>query len=96
METFRTVAHIAAVRRWQLHQVNVKTAFLRGVLELGEEVYMKQPKCFEAKGQEDHIWQVQKGLYGLPQGSRIWNKAMNKGMLHLGFMRIKCKYCLYF
>ena len=50
----------------------------------------------KAKGQEDHIWQVQKGLYGLPQGSRIWNKAMNKGMLCLGFARIKCEYCLYF
>ena len=38
---------------------------------------MKQPKGFEAKGQEDCIWELQKGLYGLPQAGKIWNKAMN-------------------
>src|SRR5882762_9195134 len=36
METFRTIAHIAAVNGWVLHQVDIKTAFLRGVLEPGE------------------------------------------------------------
>jgi Reverse transcriptase (RNA-dependent DNA polymerase) len=96
METFRAVAHVAATNGWPLHQVDIKTAFLRGVLEPGEEVYMKQPKGFEAKGEEDLIWELQKGLYGLPQAGRIWNKAMNQGMLSIGFTRIKCEYCLYF
>src|ERR1700683_1335304 len=96
METFQTVAHIAAVNGWVLHQVDIKTAFLRGALEPGEEVYMKQPKGFEAKGQEECIWELQKGLYGLPQAGRIWDKAMNQGMISLGFTRIKCEYCLYF
>jgi hypothetical protein len=41
MEPFRAVAHIAAVNGWELHQVDIKTAFLRGKLEPGEEVYMK-------------------------------------------------------
>jgi len=57
---------------------------------------MKQLKGFEEKGKEDQIWALQKGLYGLPQGSRIWNKAMHKGMVGLDFTRIKCEYCLYF
>src|SRR5882762_1424188 len=96
METFRAVAHVAAVHGWSLHQIDIKTAFLCGKLEPGEEVYMKQPKGFEAKGKEEMIWELQKGLYGLPQASRIWNKAMNKGMVGLGFTRIKCEYCLYF
>src|SRR5882762_2116861 len=96
METFRAVAHVAAVHGWSLHQIDIKTAFLCGKLEPGEEVYMKQPKGFEAKGKEEMIWELQKGLYGLPQASRVWNKAMNKGMVGLGFTRIKCEYCLYF
>jgi hypothetical protein len=41
------------------------------------------------------IEQLLKGLYGLPQGSRVWNKAMNAGMATLGFTRISCEYCLY-
>ena len=57
---------------------------------------MKQPKGFEEPGLEDTIWELQKGLYSLPQGSCIWNKAMNTGMISLGFTRIKCEYCLYF
>jgi len=96
METFRVVTHVAAVRGWELHQVDIVTTFLRGKLEPGEEVYMKQPKGFEAKGKEDHIWELLKGLYGLPQGSHIWNKTMNAGMASLGFTRISCEYCLYF
>jgi len=56
---------------------------------------MKQPKGFEEPGLEDYIWELQKGLYGLLQGSHVWNKAMNKGMISLGFTRIKCEYCLY-
>jgi Reverse transcriptase (RNA-dependent DNA polymerase) len=85
METFRAVVHVAAANSWILHQVDIKTAFLRGVLELGEEVYMRQPKGFETKGQEGLIWELQKGLYSLPQAGRVWNKAMNQGMLGLGF-----------
>jgi hypothetical protein len=52
---------------------------------------MKQPKGFEESGLEDYIWELQKGLYGLPQGLCVWNKAMNKGMSNIGFRRIPCK-----
>lgn len=83
------------MKGWELHQIDIITAFLHGKLEPGEEVYMKQPKGFEVKGLEDYVWELLKGLYGLPQGSRIWNKAMNAGMASLGFIRISCKYCLY-
>jgi Reverse transcriptase (RNA-dependent DNA polymerase) len=57
---------------------------------------MKQPKGFEAEGEEHLISQLQKRLYSLPQAGHIWNKAMNQGMLSLDFMRMKCEYCLYF
>jgi hypothetical protein len=63
METFRTVTHIATVNSWELHRVDIKTAFLRGELEPGEEVYMKQPKGFEEPGKEGYIWELKKGLH---------------------------------
>jgi hypothetical protein len=68
METFCTVAHVAAINNWVLHQVDIKTTFLRGATKLSKEVYMKQPKCFEAK---DCIWELQKRLYSLPQAGQI-------------------------
>jgi hypothetical protein len=80
IEMFCAVAHIAAVKGWELHQVGIITTFLRGKLELGEEVYMRQPKGFEEKWLEDQIWELQKGsirtstrIKGLEQGHECWD-----------------------
>jgi hypothetical protein len=72
------------------------TAFLRGALAEGEEVYMEQPNGFKVAGKEDYVWMLRKGLYGLPQGLRLWNKMMHDGMIKIGFIHIPCEYCIYF
>ena len=50
-ESLRMIAALAAQNNLQLHQMDVKTAFLNG--ELKETVYMKQPGGYEEKGKED-------------------------------------------
>ncbi|KAL3681665.1 hypothetical protein R1sor_024621 [Riccia sorocarpa] len=45
-DTIRTVIATAAQNSWQLLHLDVRTAFLNGVLE--EEVYMEQPPGFQA------------------------------------------------
>lgn len=87
LETFRIIAHLSAVFGWKLHQIDIVTAFLRGELAQGEEVYMEQPDGFKVEGKEDYVWMLCKGLYGLPQGSRVWNKTMHDGMASIGFLR---------
>ena len=47
METMRAVLSIAAQNKWKVYQMDVKSAFLNGVLM--EEVYVEQPLGYEKK-----------------------------------------------
>ena len=48
---------------WALHQMDVESDFLNGVLE--EEVYMTQPLGFEVEGKENKVCKLIKASYGL-------------------------------
>ena len=56
---------IAAEMGRHIHQMDVKTAFLNGILE--EEVYIKQPQGFEVFARDTHVCCLRKALYGLKQ-----------------------------
>jgi hypothetical protein len=71
-ETFAPVAHLEAIRillafsvakGFKLHQMDVKSAFLNGVLE--EEVYVRQPPGFESEKYPHRVYKLRKALYGL-------------------------------
>ena len=53
---------------WQIHQMDVKTAFLNGIIQ--EEVYVEQPQGFEMHRRESHVCRLEKALYGLKQALR--------------------------
>ena len=47
------ILSIAAQYKLVLHQMNVKTAFLKGLLD--EEIFMKQPEGFVDAKYPDHV-----------------------------------------
>lgn len=96
MESFHVILHIAAALNWELHQIDIKTAFLYGLLDPSEVCYMEQPDGFEESGKEDWVWELQKGLYGMKQGGHVWNKTMNTHMEKLSFTHLPCEYYIYF
>jgi histone deacetylase 1/2 len=61
--TIRIVLSISVSRVWSLRQLDVKNAFLHGVLE--EEVYMKHPPGFEHPDAPRYLCRLDKALYGL-------------------------------
>ena len=65
INSIRMVIAIAALRNLEIHQMDVKIAFLNG--ELDEEIYMEQPEEFCAIGQEKKVCKLVKSLYGLKQ-----------------------------
>jgi hypothetical protein len=71
-ETFAPVARLEAIRillafsvakGFKLHQMDVKSAFLNGVLE--EEVYVRQRPGFESEKYPHRVYKLRKALYGL-------------------------------
>ena len=62
---------IAALWNLEVHQMDVKTAFLNR--DLDEEIYMEQPEGFIALGQEKKVYRLVKSLYGLKQAPKQWH-----------------------
>lgn len=88
LETFRLFLALAAKHGWEVHHLDVKSAFLNG--ELLEEVYVTQPEGFEKKNQRYKVYRLLKALYGFCLASRAWYSRLNKYLRKLGFS--KCPY----
>ncbi|CAL9013344.1 unnamed protein product [Prunus brigantina] len=70
LDTIRTLIALAAQKEWNLYQLDVKSAFLNGVLK--EEVYVEQPQGFVKENEEIKVYKLNKALYGLKQAPRAW------------------------
>lgn len=97
MESWRILLHIAASQPgWNATQIDVKTAFLYGLLPSDEVQYMEQPEGFEEEEKGDWVWRLVRGLYGMKQSGRIWNQTLNENMISWGFTRLACESCIYY
>ena len=79
-KTFASVARFSSIRvvifvvgemGWRIHQMDVKTAFLNGLLQ--EEVYLEQPQGFEIYERDSHVCRLKKGL--------VWFEASSSGLV---------------
>ena len=86
--SIRMLIAIAAIFNLEIHQMDVKTAFLNG--ELDEEIYMEQPEGFNVPGQENKVCKLVKSLYGLKQAPKQWHEKFDKEMLSSGFKINEC------
>nr|GEU80219.1 Pol polyprotein [Tanacetum cinerariifolium] len=84
---------IAVLRNLEVHQMDVKTAFLN--VDLEEEIYMNQPEGFIAPGQKDKVCTLVKSLYGLKQAPKQWHQNFDHAMLESGFKINECDKCVY-
>jgi hypothetical protein len=92
--SIRTIIALAAKMKWKLHQMDVKTNFLNGVIE--EEVYIEQPQGFEVEDRKSHVCRLKKALYRLKQAPRAWYGRIDSFLTSLGFTKSKADSNLYF
>ena len=83
--SIRSVISLAAQMGWEIHQMDVKTTFLNGVIQ--EEVYIEQPEGFETHGKRTHVCRLKKALYGLKQAPRAWYGRLDSYLQQLGFVK---------
>ena len=79
---------------WKLHQMDVKIAFLNGVIE--EEVYIEQAGGFMIHGKESHVCRLKKALYGLKQAPCAWYGRIDGFLVSMGFTKSDADPSLYY
>jgi hypothetical protein len=84
---------IRAAMDLEIHQMDVKTAFLNGELE--EDIYMDQPQGFVQDGKEHLVCKLKKSLYMLKQSPRAWYQRIDMFFTHEGFSRSQGHHFLY-
>lgn len=93
LEIVRLLLALAATNSWEVHHLDVKSAFLNGEIE--EEVYVSQPTGYEVKGQEGKVYKLRKALYGLRQAPRAWYTRLSKFLEKLGFEKCPYEHAVY-
>jgi hypothetical protein len=83
--SIRILLSIAYHLGFKLYQMDVKSAFLNGILQ--EEVYVEQLKGFQDPLHPHHVYKLKKALYGLNQAPRAWNERLTTYLLAKGFTR---------
>nr|GEY97289.1 retrovirus-related Pol polyprotein from transposon TNT 1-94 [Tanacetum cinerariifolium] len=94
-ETFAPVARIEDIRLFlayathkdfTVYQMDIKTAFLNGILK--EKVYVGQPLGFVSKQYPDHVYALDKALYGLKQAPQAWYEVLLQFLIDSGFQKV--------
>ena len=91
--SIRTLLALANTCDWEVHQMDVHTAFLHG--DLDEEIYMKQPDGYTDEENPNHVCKLKKSLYGLKQAACCWNSAIDGYLKSDGYKQVGADPCLY-
>ncbi|CAI7932306.1 unnamed protein product [Closterium sp. NIES-54] len=89
--TLRLLLAAAAICGWKVEQMDVKTAFLYGVVD--EEIYMKQPEGYDDGS--GRVCRLKKAIYGLKQAPRCSYARLVEALEALGFKVSGCDESLF-
>ncbi|CAI7924114.1 unnamed protein product [Closterium sp. NIES-53] len=83
MTTLRVSLHVAAQCDYELHSLDLRTAFLQGSLH--EEIWLRRPPGFPDYLPVGSQWSLRRPVYGLRQAPREWHDTLRTTLAALGF-----------
>ena len=91
---FRVLFAIAAFFDLDIDQMDVKTAFLYGLID--QLVYVEIPKGTESEENRNMVCRLLNALYGLQQSPRFWYKRLSTFLLKkLGLKQINADHSIF-
>jgi hypothetical protein len=93
LEAIRILLAYACAHNIKLYQIDVKSAFLNGYIN--EEIYVEQPPSFEDDKKLNHVYKLNKALYGLKKAPRAWYERLRDFLLSKGFIMGKVNTTLF-
>jgi len=90
--TSRALFAVAAANGWEVHHVDVKTAFLNAKMD--REMYIKLPEGAES-GERADFRRLNLALYGTKQAGRLWGIKLKEELEPMGATRSTVDPCLY-
>lgn len=88
LSSIRTILTLSVRLNLELHQIDIKEAYLNGKLTDDEAIYMCQPPGFESAEYPTQVCHLHKTLYGLKQSGRHWYQQLMEILVEkLGFMQ---------
>lgn len=91
--SLRLLVAVASIHSWDIHQMDVVTAFLNS--KLNDEICVKQPEGFKDVDHPNKVCRLHKSFYGLKQSPRIWKDDIKSFILSVGFVQCKIDHCTY-
>jgi hypothetical protein len=97
LASIRTVLALSAHLDLELHQIDIKGAYLNGKLTDDEVIFMCQPPGFESPAHPNKVCRLRKTLYGLKQSGRRWYQRLVEILIDkLGFTQCATDQAVFF
>jgi hypothetical protein len=88
LEVIRILLAFVTSKGFKLYQMDVKSAFLIGVIQ--EEVFVRQSPGFENPKYPNRVYKLSKTLYGLKQIPWAWYARLKTFLLEHGYVMGEC------
>ncbi len=93
LSTIRMLIAIAAARKYTVLQSDFPNAYVNA--EVGEDIYVTQPKGLESKDPYKYVCILKKALYGCAISGKRWNEVLSSVIVSLGYKGSFIDHCLF-